>query len=105
MSQELVRAQDLADKYRNLYELERRKNAKDGDHLPPVDDAAHDKLPNKESTYTYLGGNVRVNDVIRKNEVSLPMFIVYIKCVLQHSYKCSFRQNLYRLLIAWLALT
>lgn len=69
MSAELGRAQDLADKYRNLYDLERRKTGKDGEHLPPVEEL-HDR-PNKESTYTYLGGNVRVNDVIRKNEVCL----------------------------------
>ncbi|XP_052284381.1 inner centromere protein-like isoform X2 [Dreissena polymorpha] len=67
MAQEVTRSQDLAEKYRNLYELERRKNLKEGDQLPPID--VQDNLPNKESTYTFLGGNTRVNDVIRKNEV------------------------------------
>ncbi|XP_052782014.1 uncharacterized protein LOC128218392 isoform X3 [Mya arenaria] len=68
MALEVTRSQDLAEKYKSLYELERRKNGKDGDHLPPVSDG-QDNLPNKESTYTFLGGNTRVNDVIRKNEV------------------------------------
>ena len=67
---ELHRAQDLAEKYRNLYELERRKGTKDsGEHLPPV--VEDDKLPQNQSSYTFLGGNIRVNDVIRKNEVCL----------------------------------
>ena len=67
MKQELDRSQDLADKYRNLYELERRKNLKEGETLPPMPDEA---LDNKHPTsYTFLGQGVRVNDVIRKNEV------------------------------------
>ena len=68
MSAEVARSQDLAEKYKNMYELERRKNAKDSDNLPPIDMPA-DNLPNKESHYTFLSGNTRVNDVIRKNEV------------------------------------
>lgn len=67
MTIELHRSQDLAEKYRNLYELERRKNAKDGEHLPPVEDST--KLPDKETSYTFLGGTTRINDIIRKNEV------------------------------------
>ncbi|XP_060586554.1 inner centromere protein-like isoform X2 [Ruditapes philippinarum] len=67
MTIELHRSQDLAEKYRNLYELERRKNLKDGEHLPPVEDTT--KLPDKESSYTFLGGGIRINDIIRKNEV------------------------------------
>ncbi|KAL4226510.1 hypothetical protein ACF0H5_014495 [Mactra antiquata] len=65
MTQELNRSQDLAEKYRNLYELERRKNTKEGEYLPPVDD--NSKM--NETSYTFLGGSVRINDVIRKNEV------------------------------------
>lgn len=67
MTQELHRSQDLAEKYRNLYELERRKNAKEGEHLPPVEDVS--KLPDKETSYSFLGTNTRINDIIRKNEV------------------------------------
>lgn len=66
MTQELHRSQDLAEKYRNLYEMDRRKYAKEGEYLPPVEDS---RLPDKESSYTFLGGNTRINDVIRKNEV------------------------------------
>lgn len=64
MKEELLKSQDLAEKYKNLYDLERRKNA--GEHLPPM---VEDKLPAKESSYTFMGGNVRINDIIRKNEV------------------------------------
>ena len=71
MKDELRGAQDLAEKYRNLYELERRKNMKDGEILPPVVEITDTRLPTNPSSYTFLGGNVRVNDVIRKNEVIL----------------------------------
>ena len=68
MKQELERSQDLAEKYRNLYELERRKHLKEGETLPPMpDEALEKKTP---TSYSFLGQGVRVNDVIRKNEVS-----------------------------------
>lgn len=67
MKQELERSQDLAEKYRNLYELERRKHLKEGEILPPMPDDVLDTKP--PTSYSFLGQGLRVNDIIRKNEV------------------------------------
>ena len=67
MKQELEKSQDLAEKYRYLYETERRKHLKEGEILPPMPEEALESKP--PASYSFLGQGIRVNDVIRKNEV------------------------------------
>lgn len=67
MQQELNKAQQLARKYHQMYDMERRRNG--------VPEAAHStpepesNSPRGNNSSSFLGQNVRVNDVIRKNEV------------------------------------
>ena len=68
MKMELDKSQDLAEKYRFLYETERRKHLKEGEILPPMPEELLDNKP--PTSYSFLGQGIRVNDVIRKNEVS-----------------------------------
>ena len=83
MKQELDKSQDLAEKYRFLYETERRKHLKEGEILPPMPEELLESKP--PASYSFLGQGIRVNDVIRKNEVILshvvrrPVFGVYIQ--------------------------
>ncbi|KAJ8301282.1 hypothetical protein KUTeg_020269 [Tegillarca granosa] len=73
IQQELSKSQEMAKKYQQLYEMERRKmggNHSDGSapQSPKSDGRDTPKMPHPTS-YSFLGNSVRVNDVIRKNEV------------------------------------
>ena len=69
MQQELNKAQQLARKYHQMYDMERRRNGyPDGANTTPEPDMA---TPRPNNASTFLGQNVRVNDIIRKNEVLL----------------------------------
>ena len=75
MSAELTKSQQIAKKYQQLYEMEKQKMPSFSHptaHSPAVTNDTEGRLtprmPN-QSSYTFLGGNQRVNDVIRKNEV------------------------------------
>lgn len=73
MQRELHKSQQLTKKYQQLLELEKRKLGGVGSgHVTPVstgDEGESPRVPHP-SSYSLLGGNVRVNDIIRKNEVS-----------------------------------
>lgn len=67
MQQELNKAQQLARKYHQMYDMERRRNGyPEGANITPEPDMA---TPRPNNASTFLGQNVRVNDIIRKNEV------------------------------------
>eukprot|EP00105_Crassostrea_gigas_P012843 XP_011428984.1 PREDICTED: uncharacterized protein LOC105329433 isoform X1 [Crassostrea gigas] len=72
MQRELHKSQQLTKKYQQLLELEKRKLGGVGSgHVTPVstgDEGESPRVPHP-SSYSLLGGNVRVNDIIRKNEV------------------------------------
>ncbi|XP_061187620.1 uncharacterized protein LOC133195708 [Saccostrea echinata] len=73
MQRELHKSQQLTKKYQQLLELEKRKMGGGSGHVTPVsvgDDGESPRVP-PPSSYSLLGGNVRVNDIIRKNEVLL----------------------------------
>ncbi|XP_062600508.1 uncharacterized protein LOC134262135 isoform X2 [Saccostrea cucullata] len=73
MQRELHKSQQLTKKYQQLLELEKRKMGGGSGHVTPVsvgDDGDSPRVP-PPSSYSLLGGNVRVNDIIRKNEVLL----------------------------------
>lgn len=68
MQQELNKAQQLARKYHQMYDMERRRNGvPEGAHSTPEPEINSPRANNNASSF--LGQNVRVNDVIRKNEV------------------------------------
>lgn len=72
MQRELHKSQQLTKKYQQLLELEKRKLGGSSGHVTPVstgDEGESPRVPHP-SSYSLLGGNVRVNDIIRKNEVS-----------------------------------
>lgn len=68
MQQELNKAQQLARKYHQMYDMERRRNGfPDGAGTTPEPEVASPRANVNASSF--LGQSVRVNDVIRKNEV------------------------------------
>ena len=72
MQRELHKSQQLTKKYQQLLELEKRKLGGSSGHVTPVstgDEGESPRVPHP-SSYSLLGGNIRVNDIIRKNEVS-----------------------------------
>lgn len=85
MQRELHKSQQLTKKYQQLLELEKRKLGGVGSgHVTPVstgDEGESPRVPHP-SSYSLLGGNVRVNDIIRKNEVRFFLHAFYVdKCV------------------------
>ncbi|XP_076091656.1 uncharacterized protein LOC143063387 isoform X4 [Mytilus galloprovincialis] len=68
MQLELNKAQQLARKYHQMYDMERRRNGlPEGTYSTPEPESGTPRQNNNSSSF--LGQNVRVNDVIRKNEV------------------------------------
>lgn len=80
MQRELHKSQQLTKKYQQLLELEKRKLGGVGSgHVTPVstgDEGESPRVPHP-SSYSLLGGNVRVNDIIRKNEVSCFVWVFF----------------------------
>lgn len=78
MQQELNKAQQLARKYHQMYDMERRRNGyPDGANITPEPDMV---TPRPTNSSSFLGQNVRVNDVIRKNEVCKELYWDFYIC-------------------------